>query len=371
MSDSIKTFSFTARFLLPGGLFPLNVVTSSPEHPMPSPKSTEPAQKKIHPGFQRAWRTTYFGLISASLCVLTACTQKKNAASKDGAGQTRTPNSGQAVAPRSSTEGLLDVAVKLREDGLLLAIKNAPKGSAFECEIGNQPLSPCHDGAILPKPLQDGDYSILVDAMIEGRRVATGASQTFTITRGSLGTTTDDPNHPLALRFTETRLRFGMTAPKAKDFVLSFALVRPLACAQPTFRCRLDTPISPFWTVCDQSGKSFTIKSALIAFGPQDVGIQASCGENVGPVLNLRWYGVPDDYQEMQLQDLTDGQGRHLVELMRDIDCPREKRRYECSSRDENFTLCANANQLTYPASDFKIRMNCEGRIGPTLVLRH
>ena len=293
------------------------------------------------------------------LCLTTlACTGKKNKDEKKDPGD---------VAARSSVEGLLDVSVMVRESEIELNIKNAPKGSVFECELGKKPLTPCHNGALYKKPVQDGNYLIAVDALVMGKRVATGASQIFTITKGVVGTSTDEPNHPLALRITDPNIKFGMTVKKSKDFVIPFAFVRVGPCQKKEFRCRIGSPVSPFWTVCDPDKDAYTVKSALINTGPQDIGIQALCGDQVGPILNLRWYGVPDDYQDLMLQDLSDGQGRHLIELVRDIDCPIEKRRYECSTSGGAFSLCPNSNQLSQPAPGFKIRLSCEGRYGPVL----
>jgi hypothetical protein len=257
----------------------------------------------------------------------------------------------------------------VRDVELIIGIKNAPKGSSFECELGNQPISPCYDGATFKKPTDDGQYSITVDALVEGKRVATGTSPTFTIAKGVVGSTSEDPTNPLSLRFTDPKIRFGITASKSTDFVLQFALVRANACEKPEYRCRLDGPGSYFWTACDENSTSFTVKTSVIAIGPQDISIQARCGDAVGPILNLRWYGVPDDYQDLMLQDLTDGQGRHLVDLVRDLDCPKDKRRFECSVSQGNFSLCTNANQFTNPPKGLRVRLSCDGRDGPPLTL--
>ena len=297
-------------------------------------------------------------LLGLFILAILACTGKKNKDGKNEAGD---------VVAKSSIEGLLDVSVAVRESEVQLNIKNAPKGSVFECELAKKPLVPCYSGALFKKPLQDGNYFVSVDALVLGKRVATGASQIFTITKGVVGTSTDEPNHPLALRITDPNIKFGMTVQKSKDFVIPFAFVRVGPCQKKEFRCRIGSPVSPFWTVCDLDKDAYTVKSALINMGPQDIGIQALCGDQVGPILNLHWYGVPDDYQDLMLQDLSDGQGRHLIDLIRDIDCPVEKRRYECSASGGAFSLCPNSNQLSQPAPGFKIRLSCEGRFGPAL----
>lgn len=307
-------------------------------------------------------------LLVISLANCFACT-KKNKADNDSPKSPSTPSENQSVSPRASVDGLLDVSVRLRDTDLVLGIKNAPKGSVFECEMGNDPLAPCYDGATLKRPLQDGRYSIAVDALVDGKRVATGISPPFTIAKGAIGTTSEDSSNPLSLKFTEQSVQFAMTAAKSKDFTVRFALVRPNSCDSPEFRCRLDGAGSFFWTSCDENSTSFTIKSSIIALGPQDLSIQARCGDQVGPILNLRWYGVPDDYQDLMLQDLTDGRGRHLVELVRDIDCPKDKRRFECLIGQGDFALCPNANQFTNPPKGLKVRVSCDGRVGPDLSL--
>jgi hypothetical protein len=308
-------------------------------------------------------------ILFISLNCFLGCT-KKNKEENDLPKSPNLPSENQSVSPRASLDGLLDVNVKLRDTDLVLGIKNAPKGSSFECEMGNDPIAPCHDGAILKRPLQDGRYSIAVDAMVDGKRVATGMSPAFTIAKGAIGTTSEDSSNPLSLKFTDPSIQFAMTAQRSKDFKVKFALVRANSCDNPEFRCRMDGAGSFFWTSCDENSASFTIKSSIIAVGPQDLSIQARCGDQVGPILNLRWYGVPDDYQDLMLQDLTDGKGRHLLELVRDIDCPKDKRRFECLIGQGDFSLCPNANQFTNPPKDLMVRLSCDGRVGPVRSLK-
>jgi hypothetical protein len=338
-------------------------------NPMGGKSDTQQVHQR-HFTYQRVHDRNSFYFMISLLPLLTllflalGCTDKKRNANDSPEGP-KSPSENQAVSPRASVEGLLDVNVKLRDTELLLGIKNAPKGSVFECEMSHQPVSPCYDGAILKRPLQDGSYSITVDAMVDGKRVATGTSPVFTVAKGSIGTTSEDTSNPLSLKFTDPHVQFAMTAPRSKDFTVNFSLVRPNACDKPEFRCRLDGAGSFFWTACDEKSNSFTVKSSIIATGPQDLSIQARCGDVVGPILNLRWYGVPDNYQDLMLQDLNDGNGRHLLELVRDIDCPKDKRRFECSVGQESFSLCPNANQFTSPPKDLRVRLSCDGRVGP------
>jgi hypothetical protein len=156
-----------------------------------------------------------------------------------------------------------------------------------------------------------------------------------------------------------------MTVPRSKDFTVEFGPKIEKFCANPEFRCRHDGGVRPFWTACDQGRLSFTVKSPLIAMGAQEIGIQARCGDTLGPVLLLKWYGVPDQYQPLMLQAFSDGQGRSTFDLIRDQDCAEAKRLFECAAADEEFLACPNGNVLTNPPKGLRVRLSCEGLYGP------
>lgn len=299
----------------------------------------------------------------------TACTTKKGGKRGDEIPATPAhPVEDAPVEASRSKDGLLDVKAELRDDGLLLHVGMIPAGSTVECDMDLKPLVPCHDGALFARPAI-GDHKINAVAIKGGRKVAFGESATFTVAPGASGADEPDAKNPLTLAVADPGFRNGMTVPLNKSFVAPFKFVAAPGC-DAKLKCSYDSRTSPFWTDCDANAASFTINKDLLAAGLQYLSAQASCGDRLGPILTIFFYGVPEDYQPMMLRDVQDANGRHIANLVKADDCPESQQKFECAeTADEKFGPCTNGNVVDAPAAGFRIRILCDGRPGPALSL--
>ncbi len=276
------------------------------------------------------------------------------------------------VEAKSSEGGVVVVRVELRPDGLLLGLAGVPPGALLECDLDARPLVPCHDGALFSRP-EAGDHKINLIALVNGQKVAFGASATFTVEPQNQAGPDGEVKSPLALEVSDPAFANGQIVKMTEDFTARFrfaddAAARALGC-EPSLKCSYDSRTSPFWTACDAGSGSFTVDKDLLALGVQYLSVQARCAEHVGPILTMFFWGVPAGYEPMKLRAITDGEGRHVVSLIKADDCP-DKQSYECSeAADDPFGACVNGNSVDNPPKGFRIRMSCGGKPGPALDL--
>lgn len=205
--------------------------------------------------------------------------------------------------------------------------------------------------------------------MKAGQKVALGDSATFTVAPLDATDTSADAGKNLALLVDDVNFRNGMTVPMTADFVARFKLAQPAACATK-LRCSYDRPNNPFWTDCDTGANTFTINKDLLASGLQYVSAQASCGDQLGPILTVFFYGVPANYEPLMLRAIKDSTGRRIVNLVKADDCPESQQKFECSEDAfDPFTRCVNGNVVDAPGTAFRMRLVCDNRTGPALNL--
>ncbi len=279
------------------------------------------------------------------------------------------PADEQPVTAQKSNVGILDIKVELRSDGMLLHVAALPNGSALECDLDDKPLVPCHDGALYARPA-DGDHKISAVALRDGATTAIGESAPFSVLPGTGGAfdPENNPRSPLNLALDDKDFANGMTVPMTKDFIAKFKFSAAPTC-KATLKCQYDSRTSPFWVDCDKSGTSFTVAKDLVAMGLQYLAVQASCDGQIGPILTLFWWGVPDaTYQPLALSVIKDQKRRNIVNLIKSDDCPESMQKYECAAKaEDDFSLCDNGNVIDAPQAGFRVRLTCEGRQGPVL----
>jgi hypothetical protein len=315
-------------------------------------------------------RTSLLICSSASAALLLAACEPPKKADADDADAVAAPESSVDAAPidaQRSGSGLLEVKVDLRADGMLLNVGQIPPGATLECDLDEKPLVPCHDGALFARP-EAGQHKVSVLALLGGATAAIGESEPFTILPGTGGAfdADDNPRNALTLVNGDKSFVNGGTVSLDKDFVAAFAFAKkPALGCKAEMRCKYDSRTSAFWTDCDGS---YTIPKELLALGLQYLSVQASCGDDVGPILTYSFYGVPKDYAPMMLREIKDGNDRHIVNLVKADDCPLSQQKFECAeTAEDDFATCANV--VDAPAAGFRIRVTCEDRVGPELVL--
>jgi hypothetical protein len=317
-------------------------------------------------------------LLLAALTTAVGCTKLKRG-KDDGAELPAKPVDTNPIEAQKSTLGILVITTELRSDGLMLRVANVPEGATLECDLDSKPLVPCHDGALFARPA-DGEHKISAVALKSGAPAAFGESAPFTILPGATGSEDEDPKTSLRLVVDDAAYRDAMPVPMAQDFVARFKLAGTPECASGPVqvKCKYDSRTSQFWTQCDAplagTSGSYTVAKALLALGEQVLQVQAGCGDRLGPVLTMSWSGVPDGYEPLMLKDVKDQSGRHLVELIRDADCPEgQPRKFECrfpsAQGAGEFEQCQDSNSFANPPAGSKVRFRCADQTGPELAL--
>lgn len=310
----------------------------------------------------------FSALSLVALAVLAGCTKLRRGREDDTEVLPSKPSEQATFDAAKSTIGIMTIEATLRSDGLLLRISNVPADAKLDCDLDNKPLVPCHDGALFSRP-EAGDHKVTAVALRDGAAVAFGSSAVFTVLPVSAGAEADsDPKSGLAL-VPDAAFSNGMIVLMNKDFKASFKFANTPECEAKVL-CKYDSRTSQFWTECDSGSQSFTVAKDLLALGAQYLSVQASCGDRLGPILTLQWYGVPEDYQALMLKDVRDPNGRHVVELIREDDCVEgQARKFECAVKDATeFEQCVDSNTFDKPVAGSRVRFNCAGTAGPELV---
>jgi hypothetical protein len=274
------------------------------------------------------------------------------------------------ILAKSSDVGLIDIAADALSSGLHLHLKNVPLESELECEINNEPLEPCHDGALylLPAP---GSYVISALAKRRGETVAVGASNRIEIKSLEV---IEPAATPLQVRLNNEDFAAGQNLNRNSDYTFLFELETPpdsqLKDCDLKYLCNYDSRINPFWNDCSEG--SFVIEAALMALDIQYLSIQATCDLEVGPIFTTHWFGVPDEYSELMVSQIVDGNsGRHYVSLVKQSDCQESSKLvFECAENGgEDFEKCDEGNVIENPTVGLKVRASCDEIKGPPLTL--
>lgn len=307
-------------------------------------------------------------LICLGLTLAIACQSDKG--NKDDTNLPPKPINEQAVESSTSPLPRLDVTTEITGSGLLLRIANIPDGSVLECDLNDQAINPCHNGALITTP-NLGDHKVKATALRAGEIVAIGESAPFTISAEHLPQINPDDSDPLRLSLTNADFVTGTALSVNQEYKFQFALPQPESC-QAELYCRYGGNSADFWSKCnDQNNRQFVVDVGLMAMGRQSLTVQARCSDKIGPSLELTWYGVSDDYQALTLSSVADPQGKTFVYLMKSDDCPASQLSFECNEHTEgnDWALCPLNNVLEKPASGSRVRASCDGRKGPPLVL--
>ena len=315
----------------------------------------------------RSARFLTTGLIIATI-LSSACTRKRKETS-----QAQAPDKPVELTPINagkSATPLLEISAMVRDDGLLLGVKNIPAGSTLECKIGETKVEPCHDGALLSRP-PAGDHEIDVTAR-SGTSVLAADKVKITVLPSNSTTTVDDAtlaSMPLALVIDDSTFVNGMPIKRSAQFTAKFRFVRAPDCSV-TVRCAYESEQSAMWPVCDTPSTK-VIPKGLMAAGPQHLSVQASCPDKVGPKLTMFWYGVPDNYEALMLQGLKDTNKRMIFTLIRSEDCPTSQLKFECAGAAASaaFAACEKGNVLDNPPTGSRVRATCGEKTGPTLAV--
>jgi len=306
----------------------------------------------------------FIAILVSILSAGAACEKKKSVESTRDLPDKPVEN--EPISVGKSSELPLDFQAILRDDGILLSIKNIPAEATLECTIADVNVDPCHDGALLSKPAP-GDYEINVMAM-RGGATLSAANVKVTILPGNAGGGADVVSlaqQPLSLIIDDPNFSNGMAIKRSQDLILKFRFINQPEC-EPQVRCNYDSRTTAMWPLCD-SPTSKVITKDVMASGLQFLTVQASCEGLVGPKLELFWYGVPDKYEPLMLQSISDNKNRHIFTLVRAEDCPESMLTWKCAAPGtEEFTPCENGNVFDAPPKGFRIKAVCGPTEGPS-----
>jgi len=302
-------------------------------------------------------------ILTSILCAGAACEKKKSVVS------TRTipdrPVESEPIHAGKSGEQPLDLRAEIREDGILISIKNTPADTTIECTMSSIKIEPCHDGALIAKPAP-GDYDFNVTAIRAGATIS-AANVKITILPSNAGGGADVVSlaqQPLAMIIDDPDFTNGMAIKRSQDLILKFRFITKPDC-EAQVRCNYDSRTTAMWPLCD-TPSSKTIAKGVMAAGLQFLTVQASCDTAVGPKLELFWYGVPDNYTPLMLQTVSDSNKRHIFTLIRAEDCPESMLTWKCASPGQDqFSPCEKGNVMDAPPSGFRIKAVCDSREGP------
>lgn len=304
------------------------------------------------------------------LSVLTGCIKGKRNNIDSQEGTPVGPVSEEPIAVSKSDKGLLDIQVTIRDDGMLLNITNIPAGATLECDLDDKPLVPCHDGAFFLRP-DIGDHVINAVAIKDGSMLSAGESKVFAVSPTSHGEIDSPERGSLALLMDAPTFKNATDLPISVDFIAKFKFAeknQPKDCKQ-VFRCKYDSRTSQFWTSCDQNSMSYTVRKDIMAMGLQYLSMQATCSDQVGPILTIFWYGVPDNYKPLMLQAVKDQAGKAIVSLVRDLDCPEGQQVFECSPDAATpFIKCVTGNAIADSKKGARVRLHCDNQTGPEFI---
>ena len=240
-------------------------------------------------------------------------------------------------------------------------ISAIPAGAATECQVDRDVPFMCEkDGKLGALP--GGSHVFSVTARKNGDIVGTG-DRRFTV-GGAASQSSVLSSHELDLALDKS-FEFGQALPLTSDAEFPFHLTGSPQC-KPVFRCSYDSdPSHPVWGECSSPNKMIISKS-IMAAGFQRLAIQATCGDQSGAPLQLGWFGVPDNYKTLMVQEIRDNQGNRAYPLVKANDCSRERLVYECAKPGSlTFAICSAGTRIATPPVGTRIRATCGTQTGP------
>jgi len=283
------------------------------------------------------------------------------------------PSEPQQIMSQSSGEGIVGVDAEWDERQLTLHLDNIPAGTSLSCSIDDVAIESCADLAKVPRPTV-GNHILWVQAKAGGRTVAVGEMR-FVVGGGSgtrtTMTSTDASVAPLTLEIDDAKFASGMAVKVSEGLTAKFRFHATPICT-PKVECSFDSRSSNVWRLCDQATQQ-QILPAMMARGLQFLSVRAQCGDQVGPILQLHWFGVGDDYTLLGLQSTVFTTRKAGVEskdyvfgLVKANDCPLGLLKFECAERGADFQACPSLKKN--PPEGFRIRANCNGQVGPVFL---
>lgn len=310
-------------------------------------------------------RRAAIGMAIIALIVVCGCQKKSNDDEDVG------PNTPEGVViPKTSEEGVIDLRVTERSDGILVEIKNVPEGASLDCFMNDERLTPCHDGALIQKPAP-GSYMIKVVAHSDKGSFSDIDMIDIGIPHLNSGNSVPaGQKDTLQIVVDDQRFVQGMAMDVAKFFMPKVKF-RDAPDCKYTVECNI-TGGNEQWKSCalgtDERMKLYS--GVTLAYGYQDFAIRAVCGDRIGPQLIVAWYGVPASYQKLSIQDISDNKGRHMFALYRDLDCA-DNLIFQCAkSSADDFSACANGNLIDNPPSGYRVRAICGNEVGPEMKIQ-
>jgi hypothetical protein len=275
----------------------------------------------------------------------------------------------QQVEADSNSDGIMRVEVEFKDENLLVRIQDKPTTGEMICELNGQKLDKCEDGMLISKP-QTGSYRLRVRVQDKDQLISVGETRFQT---GDVPTPTvsDEPDpdakDPLALEIANSEYVNGSAISIDKDLVLQFKFRNNPGC-KPVLRCSFDKLDSGFAPLCNQAmGHKFS--AGNLARGLQYFSVRASCEQRQGPELIGYWYGVPSDYQPLQIESSLVGTDNHVFRLVKANDCPENLLKFQCAeTTGAEFTSCSGSRKSPKPG--LRVRANCNGQAGPALTIR-
>lgn len=265
-------------------------------------------------------------------------------------------------------EGIINIDLTERDKQMVATITNIPPDAEITCTLNDEPLPDCKDQMSFNYN-ETGDYVFAITAKRNGETVGYGESrfQNGQIA-ADLNAARNEVNakHPLALAIDDPNFSNGSAIKVGTSVTIKFKHRNDPQCT-PEYQCSYDSRTNMVWRACDNK-TSETIPKGLMARGLQYLSVQAHCGDTVGPVMQVFWYGVDQDYVPLALNTFLMGKNKSRTFLLSKAnDCPEGLLKFECSaSAREAFRVCKN-KQPTINAG-FRIRAVCNGTPGPTFV---
>ncbi len=274
------------------------------------------------------------------------------------------------ITSKPTGEGIINIDLQESNSEMQVGMQNVPADTQLSCTLNGTQLADCHDQ--MRFAFQDNGAYVFSVVAKRGEQVVAYGEGRFQKGRAAaeaLATARDDANsnHPLALLPDDNSFNNGMAIKVGEPWTFKFKLRNDPKC-EPSYECSYDARNNSMWRACD-SKNSETIPKGVMARGLQYLKVQAHCGDQVGPTLQVFWYGVDEDYTRLALNGITVGKNklRQFV-LTKASVCPVGMLAFECSSNsNEAYKACKNS-QKSVP-SGFRIRAVCNGKAGPTHVV--
>jgi hypothetical protein len=299
---------------------------------------------------------TQFGVMLISLVLVGCPFAKRQEVAPSGRPQ-------QITAKTLPTDRFF-VEAEVLESVVRIYIHNPPADALFACELDDAVQTECGDRVEWLKP-EAGDHTVRITAR-RGDEVIAVDETIFTI-GGVVDVTTIQPalDNPLALLVDNADYRNGAAVDMSRELRLRVKFAKDPGCTA-SFKCNYDSLSNTFWHDC---GTDNAIPIGHMARGLQYFSIQANCGDQVGPKLDLYWYGVPENYQPMALDYYaSNDKQRYIFTLIKANDCPDELLRFMCAADEfQAFAECSNVQVGI--KSGFRVKAMCQQDSGPILTL--